>query len=232
MITVRPSADRGQMNLGWLDTRYTFSFNRYYDPDHMGFRSLRVINEDYVKPGTGFGTHPHNDMEIVTYIFEGELEHRDSTGGGSVIRSGDIQRITAGTGVTHSEMNPSSEETVHLLQIWLQPDASGYEPGYEEKTFPESDRQGQLRLIVSNDGRDGSIRINQDADIYASLLSSGDKVTHEIAEGRGLWLQNARGEINVNGTVLHAGDGAAIEDENGLDIEAIDDSELILFDLA
>jgi quercetin 2,3-dioxygenase len=232
MITVRPSADRGQMNLGWLDTRYTFSFNRYYDPDHMGFRSLRVINEDYVKPGTGFGTHPHNDMEIVTYILSGELEHRDSTGGGSVIRSGDIQRITAGTGVTHSEMNPSSEETVHLMQIWLQPDASGYEPGYEEKTFPESDRQGQLRLIVSNDGRDGSIRINQDADIYASLLSSGDEVTHGIAEGRGLWLQNARGEINVNETVLHAGDGAAIEDETHLHIQSTDDAEFLLFDLA
>jgi quercetin 2,3-dioxygenase len=231
MITIRPSEERGGGNHGWLNTRHTFSFDQYYDPRFMGFRSLRVINEDLVAPATGFPTHPHRDMEIITYILEGKLEHKDSLGTGSIILPGDGQRMTAGRGIRHSEFNPSQTDPVHLLQIWILPEKNGLEPSYEQKSFPESEKRGKLRVIASRDGREGSVKINQDAQLYVSLLASGDQVTHEFEKNRYGWLQVARGGIELNGAQLSQGDGAAIRDEQKLTIKGAKDSEVLLFDL-
>ena len=232
MITIRKSEDRGHFNLGWLDTYHTFSFDQYFNPAHMHFRSLRVINEDRVAPGQGFPTHSHRDMEIITYILSGELEHRDSMGNGSVIRPGDVQRMTAGTGVSHSEFNPSRTEAVHLLQIWILPNARSLPPGYEQKFFDEDARRNQLRLIASDDGRAGSVTINQDARVYAALLDAGQTVTHSLEPNRHAWLQLTSGIIDLNGVELTPGDGAAIETENELALTARGRAELLLFDLA
>lgn len=231
MITVRPAAERGHFNHGWLDTWHSFSFSRYYDPAHMGFRSLRVINEDFVAPSMGFGTHGHNDMEIITYVLSGSLAHRDSMGNVEKIVPGEVQRMTAGTGITHSEFNGSEEEAVHLLQIWIEPERTGLTPGYDQKVFPLEERNDVLRLLASHDGREGSLRINQDVDLYGSLLASGKSVTHQIGDGRGAWIQVARGDLKVNGTQLAAGDGAAVEGESALEIAATSDAEFLLFDL-
>ena len=232
MITIRKADDRGHFDLGWLDTYHTFSFDHYYDPAHMHFRSLRVINEDRVAPGQGFPTHSHRDMEIITYILSGELEHRDSMGNGSVIRPGDVQRMTAGAGVSHSEFNPSRTEAVHLLQIWILPNARSLPPGYEQKFFDEDARRNQLRLIASDDGRAGSVTINQDARVYAALLDAGQTVTHSLEPNRHAWLQLTSGIIDLNGVELTPGDGAAIETENELALTARGRAELLLFDLA
>lgn len=232
MITTRKSEDRGHFNLGWLDTYHTFSFDQYFDPAYMHFRSLRVVNEDRVKPGQGFPFHSHRDMEIITYILSGALEHRDSMGNGSVIRPGDVQRMTAGKGVSHSEFNSSADEPVHLLQIWIVPSTRNLEPGYEEKAFTSADRQGKLRLIASNDGRDGSVTIHQDASVYASLLNDGEKAEHMLGENRFAWIQIAKGEVRVNDVVLKQGDGASIKEESALELEANEPAELLLFDLA
>ena len=232
MITIRKSEERGHFDLGWLDTYHTFSFDQYYDPAHMHFRSLRVINEDRVTPGQGFPTHSHRDMEIITYILSGALEHRDSMGNGSVIRPGDVQRMTAGTGVSHSEFNPSESEAVHLLQIWILPKTHGLTPGYEEKAFAEEERRGRLRLIASDDGREGAVTINQDARVYATLLDAGQIVTHSLQPHRHAWLQLARGTVRLNGMELKQGDGAAVSKERELSVSAHDRAELLLFDLA
>jgi len=232
MITLRPAAERGHVDHGWLDTFHTFSFASYRDPAHMGFRSLRVINEDRVAPGQGFGTHPHADMEILTYIVEGALEHKDSLGNGSVIRPGDVQRMSAGTGVTHSEFNGSAAAPVHLLQIWILPERRGIEPSYEEKHFAREERQGVLRLLASSDGRDGSVTIHQDVGIHGSVLESGQEVAHDLQPGRHAWLQVIAGRISVNGVAMGPGDGAAASDEERLVLAAGATAELLLFDLA
>ncbi len=232
MVTIRRSQERGGGNYGWLDTRHTFSFDQYYDPRFMGFRSLRVINEDVVAPATGFPTHPHRDMEIITYILEGKLEHRDSLGTGSIILPGDGQRMTAGRGIRHSEFNPSQTDPVHLLQIWILPEKHGLEPSYEQKSFPESDKRGKLRVIASRDGRERSVTINQNAQLYVSLLSPGEEVTHDFAGGRYGWLQVAKGDVEVNGAKLQQGDGAAISDEAKISIKGTHEAEVLLFDLA
>ena len=232
MITIRKSTDRGHLNYGWLDTYHTFSFDQYYDPAHMHFRSLRVINEDRVAAGQGFPTHSHRDMEIITYILSGALEHRDSMGNGSVIRPGDVQRMTAGTGVAHSEFNPSDSEQVHLLQIWIMPNPRNLAPSYEQKFFSEQDRQNRLRLIASPDGTEGSVKINPDARVYAAIVEPGAKLTHGLKENRHAWLQIARGGVSVNNIELNQGDGAAIDREDSLIISAKDRAELLLFDLA
>jgi len=234
MIKIRPSAARGHANHGWLDTYYSFSFSNYYDPKHMGFRDLRVINEDRVSAGKGFGSHPHRDMEIITYIIEGELSHRDSTGTEATIRQNDVQRMSAGTGVTHSEYN-NSANPVHLLQIWIMPEADGLQPSYEDRTFPREEKQDRLRLIASRDGRDGSTRINQDASVYASLLDSGKSLELDLKAGRHAWVQLVSGELEVNGTRLVKGDGAAISDESKLALASVGGNgaaEFLLFDLA
>jgi quercetin 2,3-dioxygenase len=232
MITVRKSEDRGHFDLGWLDTYHTFSFDQYYDPAHTHFRSLRVINEDRVEPGHGFPTHSHRDMEIITYILSGALEHRDSMGNGSVIRPGDVQRMSAGTGVSHSEANPSDSEQVHLLQIWILPQIHGLPPGYEEKHFSDEKRRGRLRLIASSDGRQGSVKIHQDARLYATVLDAGQTVVQALAENRYAWLQIARGTVRLNQVELKQGDGAAVGGERELTIDAHDQAEILLFDLA
>ena len=232
MITVRPAAERGHFNHGWLDTYHSFSFADYWDPKHMGYRSLRVINEDKVAPHQGFGTHPHRDMEIITYVLEGKLEHKDSLGTGSVILPGDGQRMTAGSGIRHSEFNPSTTEPVHLLQIWIQPEKAALPPSYEQKSFPEEEKRGKLRLIASRDASDGSVKINQDAKLYVTLLKPGEEVSHEFAAGRSGWLQIARGAVEVNGKKLIQGDGAAITGEKNLTIKGAQDAEVLLFDLA
>jgi quercetin 2,3-dioxygenase len=232
MITIRKSAERGHFDHGWLDTYHTFSFDQYHDPAHVQFRSLRVINEDRVAAAHGFPMHAHRDMEIITYILSGELEHRDSIGNGSVIRPGDVQRMTAGTGVRHSEFNPSRTEACHLLQIWILPNARNLTPGYEQKFFADDERKGKLRLIAAAGGQDGAVAINQDARVYASLLDRGKSITHQLSPGRHGWLQLARGTISINDQRLQAGDGAAISDESGLTILAEQDAELLLFDLA
>jgi quercetin 2,3-dioxygenase len=232
MITIRPSAERGGGNHGWLDTKHTFSFSDYWDPKWMGFRSLRVINEDRVAPNTGFPTHPHRDMEIIAYVLEGKLEHKDSLGTGSVNLPGDGQRMTAGSGIRHSEFNPSTTQPVHLLQIWIQPEKSSLPPGYEQKTFPEAEKQGKLRLIASRDASDGSVKINQDARLYVTLLKPGEEVKHDLATGRHAWLQVARGAVELNGKKLSQGDGAAISNEKSLTIEGKEDAEVLLFDMA
>jgi quercetin 2,3-dioxygenase len=232
MISIRRSAERGGGDFGWLNTRHTFSFDRYYDPRFMGFRSLRVINEDRVQPGEGFPTHPHQDMEIITYLLEGALEHKDSLGTGSVIRPGDGQRMSAGTGIRHSEFNHSKTDPAHLLQIWILPDRRGHAPGYEQKQFPAEEKRGKLRLIASPDGKDGSVTIHQDASLYVALLGPGQQVTHELGKGRYAWLQVAKGGVGLNGKALSQGDGAAVSDELRLTIKAGEDSEILLFDLA
>lgn len=234
MITIRPSEERGHANHGWLDTYFTFSFSNYYDPGHMGFRDLRVINEDRVSAGQGFGKHPHRDMEILTYIIEGELSHHDSMGRGATIKKDDVQRMSAGTGVMHSEVN-QSKKPVHLLQIWILPEAEGLKPSYEDRTFTAEEKRNQLRLIASHDGRDGSTTINQDASVYASLLDSGKTLELDLNPGRHGWVQLVRGELEVNGTKLEKGDGAAIIDEGQLRIASSSgngEAEFLLFDLA
>lgn len=232
MIDIRRAKDRGHFNFGWLDTNHTFSFGEYYDPRHMGFRSLRVINEDRVAPGRGFPTHPHRDMEIISYVLAGGLEHRDSMGTGSVIRPGEVQRMSAGTGVTHSEKNHSTDEPVHFLQIWLVPQERGIKPGYEQKSYADEDKRRQLRLIASPDGREGSVTIHQDANLYAALLDDGEQVTHQLRPDRHAWLQVARGAVELNGQLLQHSDGAAISQESTLVITGKDSSEVLLFDLA
>jgi quercetin 2,3-dioxygenase len=232
MITIRKADERGHFDFGWLNTYHTFSFGEYYDPRNMGFRSLRVINEDYVHPGRGFPTHGHRDMEIITYVLEGGLAHKDSMGNGSIIRPGDVQRMSAGTGVRHSEANPSQDESVHLLQIWIEPDKTGIEPGYEEKKFDDEEKRGQLRLVASSDGRDGSVRIHQDASLHVSILESAQEVTYELKPERHAWVQIARGSIELNGHALKQGDGASISEEKELKITGREPAEFLLFDLA
>jgi redox-sensitive bicupin YhaK (pirin superfamily) len=232
MITLRPSNQRGGGDYGWLKTRHTFSFSDYSDPKWMGFRSLRVINEDWVAPGGGFPTHPHRDMEIITYVLSGKLEHRDSLGTGSVILPGDGQKMSAGRGIRHSEANPSASDPVHLLQIWIHPDKQGREPGYEQKSFPEAEKRGKFRLIASSDGSENSVKINQDAKLFVTLLAPGEEVTQSLGSNRHAWLQVAKGEVELNGQRLHQGDGAAISEETKLTVKAKADSEILLFDLA
>jgi quercetin 2,3-dioxygenase len=232
MITIRHSSERGGGDYGWLKTHHTFSFNDYWDEKWMGFRSLRVINEDFVAPGGGFPTHPHRDMEIITYILSGKLEHKDSLGTGSVILPGDGQRMTAGRGIRHSEFNPSKTESAHLLQIWILPDKQGYEPSYEQKSFAESEKRGKLRLIASNSGAEGSVKINQDTKLFVSLLVPGEEVKHTLGAKRHAWVQIAQGEVELNGEKLNQGDGAAVSEEDGLRIKATKDAEVLLFDLA
>lgn len=232
MITVRPSEDRGRANHGWLDSRHTFSFANYYDPEHMGFRALRVINEDRVVGGAGFPTHPHRDMEIISYVVEGALEHKDSMGTGSVIRPGDVQRMTAGIGVTHSEFNHSKDEPVRFLQIWIQPSQRGLAPGYDQKNFSDDERRGRLRLVASPSGRGGSVCVNQDMRLYAALLKPGQDVRHDTGIGRHTWLQLIEGSVTANDTRLRSGDGAAVSDAGSLVIRAEEPSHFLLFDLA
>ncbi len=232
MLKIRRSEERGHAQYDWLDTFHTFSFDTYYDPEHMGFRSLRVINEDRVAPNTGFGTHPHRDMEIITYVLEGTLSHRDSMGNGSTILPGEVQRMSAGTGVTHSEFNNSPTEPVHLLQIWILPQQKGLKPSYEQKQIRVSENPGQLCLIASRDGKDGSVKIHQDVKLYSSRMAPGNSVVHQLEPRRHAWLQVARGEVVLNGVSLKAGDGAAVSEENRLEINSKQDSEILLFDLA
>jgi redox-sensitive bicupin YhaK (pirin superfamily) len=233
MITVRSASERGRADFGWLDSRHTFSFGDYHDPRQMGFGTLRVINEDRVKPGQGFGTHGHRDMEILSYVLEGALEHKDSIGTGSVIRPGDVQVMSAGTGIRHSEFNPSRTEPVHFLQIWVIPDREGITPRYEQKTFSDAQKRARLRLVGSPDGRDGSVVIHQDVELMASVLAPGETVSRDLRPGRKAWLQIVRGGVDVNGRALVAGDGAAIEGEAALAIAgSANSTELLLFDLA
>ncbi|MEJ7625087.1 MAG: pirin family protein [Pyrinomonadaceae bacterium] len=231
MIKIRRSSERGHADHGWLDTRYSFSFSDYYDPAFMGFRDLRVINEDYIQPAQGFPKHGHRDMEIVTYMISGELSHRDSMGNGETIRTNEVQRMTAGTGVLHSEYS-SPTETTHLLQIWILPDAKRLKPDYEQKEFSNEEKQGKLRLIAARGGDDGSVHINQDVRVYASILDSTEKASVGLALGRHAWIQLISGSIGVNGALLAAGDGAAISQETYLEIESVaDGSEFLMFDL-
>jgi redox-sensitive bicupin YhaK (pirin superfamily) len=231
MIQIRKSNERGHANHGWLDSFHTFSFADYYDPGFMGFRTLRVINEDVIAKANGFGTHPHRDMEIITYVMRGELEHKDSMGTGSVIRPGDVQRMSAGTGVKHSEFNHSQEKDVHLLQIWILPEANGLKPSYEQKSFPLAEKKNRLRLVASRDSREGSILVQQDADLFASVLDQGKEVLHELKDGRHAWIQVVAGTLDVNGKSLAAGDGAAVANEKLLSFKGKSDTEFLLFDL-
>jgi redox-sensitive bicupin YhaK (pirin superfamily) len=232
MISIRKAEERGHFDFGWLNTYHTFSFGEYYDPRNMGFRSLRVINEDFVHPGRGFPTHGHRDMEIITYVLEGGLAHKDSMGNGSIIRPGDVQRMSAGTGVRHSEANPSEDESVHLLQIWILPNKMDVEPSYAEKKFEDEEKRGRLRLVASPDGSDGSVSMNQDARLYAALLDAEQQVIYESEPKRHAWVQVARGAIEINGQPLKQGDGAAISEERELKIIGQEPSEILLFDLA
>jgi len=231
MIDLRKGSDRGHFDHGWLKTYHTFSFADYFDRDHMSFSSLRVINEDYVHAGKGFGTHPHRDMEIITYILEGQLAHKDSMGNGSIIKPGDVQRMSAGTGVTHSEFNASQDEIVHLLQIWILPKYSGLQPSYEQKYFDAREKQNKLRLVASPDGREGSVTIHQDASMYASILSKGKELSFSLANSRRAYIQVLRGALKVNSERLNAGDGAKITGEKVINLAAADESELLMFDL-
>jgi redox-sensitive bicupin YhaK (pirin superfamily) len=231
MLRLRPGDSRGRTSLGWLDSRHSFSFGHYRDRAHMGFRSLRVINEDRVVAAAGFPPHSHRDMEIISYVLAGVLEHKDSLGNGTVIRPGEVQRMSAGTGITHSECNPSKEAPVHFLQIWILPDREGIAPGYEQRPYPAAERQGRLRLVASPDGREGSIIVHQDAALYVSLLEAEQAVEHRIASGRHAWLQVARGSVEANGERLGGGDGAAISAEPRLAVRAEEPSEILLFDL-
>ena len=232
MIQVRQAADRGHFDHGWLDTFHTFSFGDYYDPAHMGFRSLRVMNDDRVQPGQGFGMHGHRDMEIVTYVLDGALEHRDSMGNGSILRAGELQRMTAGTGVRHSEFNPSDKEWVHLYQIWLLPERKGLEPSYEQLAVGEERKRGRFHLVAAPGGAEGGLTIHQDARLYLASLRPGEGVSHEIGRGRAAWLQVLRGSVNVLGHELSAGDGVAVSDEKAVSVQATGSSEVLLFDLA
>ena len=232
MIAVRHAADRGAANFGWLDSKHTFSFGNFYDPEHMGFGNLRVINEDRVQPGRGFDKHSHQDMEIISYVIEGALEHKDSMGNRSVMNSGEVQRMTAGTGITHSEFNHSADELVHFLQIWILPEKQGLEPSYEQKTYSSDNKKNQLRLIASPNGREGSLTVHQQLDVYASVLDQGVTLTHHFDDGRRGWIQIVRGTVDVNGETLNAGDGAAIDGTSDLKIKASEQAELLLFDMA
>ena len=232
MIAIRKSEDRGHFDHGWLNTYHTFSFGDYYDPEHVRFRSLRVLNEDRVKPGAGFDTHGHREIEIITYVFSGALEHRDSLGTGSLIHPGDVQRMTAGTGIMHSEFNPSPTEPVHLLQIWILPQQKGLEPSYEQRAIPAPEKRGRLRLVASRDGRDGSVTVHQDVSLYVALLQAGDSVKHPLHPGRRSWVQVASGAVTLNGYPLSAGDGAAISDEEFVELAGTEPAEILLFDLA
>ena len=232
MIKIRRADERGHANYGWLDTNHTFSFNTYYDDRFMGFRSLRVINEDRVLAGEGFGTHGHRDMEIISYVVSGALAHKDSTGGEEILRPREAQRMTAGTGIRHSEFNPSATENVHFLQIWILPEKEGLTPGYEQKYFAPEDQQGKLKLIASRAGTDGSLTINQDVSLYASILAKDEEVSHALEENRYAWIQMVKGSVEINGEFLNESDGAAISDENLLKIKALEDNtEFLLFDL-
>jgi redox-sensitive bicupin YhaK (pirin superfamily) len=231
MIAVRPGEERGQTQTWWLDSRHSFSFNQYFDRKYMQYSDLRVINEDWVRGGAGFGTHPHNDMEIVTYVLAGTLAHKDSTGGVGHIRAGEVQRMTAGTGLTPSEYNASETEEVHLYQIWLRPNQTGLTPGYEQKAFAETEKQGRWRVVASPDGRDGSLTINQDATLYLAALTGGTSLVYELPAGRRAWLQVTRGQVRVGTDTLNAGDGAAITDEAEVTLLAENDAEVMLFDL-
>jgi redox-sensitive bicupin YhaK (pirin superfamily) len=232
MIKIRKSEDRGGGNFGWLDTKYTFSFNNYYDPRFMGFRNLRVINEDWVDANQGFGTHGHSDMEIITYVVSGELAHKDSSGGQETLRPHEVQRMTAGSGIRHSEFNPSKTENVHLLQIWILPEKDGLEPGYEQTYFAPETKQGVLKLVASRSGDDGSVKINQDVKLYSSILKTGEEVAHELATNRHAYIQMVKGSVTLKGEILEAGDGAAISDEIVLKIKSLaDETEFLLFDL-
>jgi hypothetical protein len=231
-MKIRRSGDRGLADHGWLRSFHTFSFADYYDPANMGFRALRVINEDRVDPGQGFGTHSHRDMEIVSYVLEGELSHKDSMGNGSVMRPGDVQRMSAGTGVRHSEFNPSSTNGVHFLQIWIMPDRAGYPPSYEQKSFSEEERAGKLRLVASNDGKDGSVTLHQNARLYAGTFGAGEQASYELGDGRHAWVHVARGSLTVQGEKLEAGDAAAIDDAGRIDLAGTSGGEVLLFDLA
>jgi redox-sensitive bicupin YhaK (pirin superfamily) len=232
MLTLRRAEERGRANLGWLDSRHSFSFGHYYDPEHMGFGPLRVINDDRVAGGGGFPTHPHGDMEIVSYVLEGALAHKDSLGTGSVIKPGDVQRMSAGSGIRHSEFNASKTEPVHFLQIWIMPEKRGLEPGYEQKTFPLEEKRNKLRLVGSHDGREGSITIHQDVNLYATLLDDGAVVKHAVAPDRTAWVQVAQGTASLNGTQLHPGDGAAVSEPGTLELAGTSkDAEILLFDM-
>jgi quercetin 2,3-dioxygenase len=232
MINIRKSGDRGHANHGWLDTHFTFSFADYYDPQHVEFRTLRVMNDDRVAGGGGFPTHPHRDMEIVTYVLEGELAHKDSMGNGSVIKPGDVQYMSAGTGVAHSEFNASKTETVHLYQIWMFPDKPGHTPAYNQKNFSDQEKRGKLRLVVSPDGREGSVKIRQDNELYATILGAGDRVKHQLQPERYAYVQVAKGSVTLNGKTLQTGDGAEISAERTLELTGVREAEVLLFDLA
>lgn len=232
MIQLRRSTDRGHAKLDWLDSRHTFSFGDYYDPKHMGFSDLRVINEDRVVPGAGFGTHSHRDMEIITYVLEGALAHKDSTGTSSVIRVGDVQRMSAGTGISHSEYNASQTEPVHFLQIWIIPDETGLPPGYEQRAFSLDEQGGKWTLVAATDGRDGSVTVHQDVDVWAARFSLGEQSSFPVKPSRNIWIQVARGAVKLNGMLLDAGDGAAISEESTLELKSLDDAEILVFDLA
>jgi len=231
MIDIRKSQDRGHANHGWLDSRFSFSFAEYFNPEHVQFRTLRVMNDDRVAGGGGFPKHPHRDMEIVTYVLEGALEHKDSMGNGSVIKPGDVQYMSAGTGVAHSEFNASKTEPVHLYQIWMFPEKQGLKPAYDQKSFTEAEKRGKLRLVASPDGRDGSVKIRQNNELYATVLSAGESVKHELKRDRHAYVQVARGSVKLNGTLLETGDGAAISEDKAVELAGVKDSEVLLFDL-
>jgi quercetin 2,3-dioxygenase len=231
-MTIRRAEARGAARLGWLDSRHSFSFGDYHDPEHMGFGPLRVINEDRVAPGAGFPTHPHRDMEIISYVLEGALAHRDSTGAGALVRPGEVQRMTAGTGVRHSEFNASDRDIAHFLQIWIIPERPGLTPGYEQKRFERADMRDRLRLIAARDGREGALTVHRDVDLYAAWLAPGARVIHALAPGRAAWVQIARGEVTLNGERLVAGDGAALLDVETLELEGVAGAEALIFDLA
>jgi hypothetical protein len=232
MLKPRPSGERGRTRLSWLDSSHTFSFGEYFDPRQMGFRSLRVLNEDRVAPGGGFGTHAHRDMEIVSYVVEGALEHKDSLGNGSTLRPGEVQRMSAGAGIEHSEFNPSRTEPAHFLQVWIVPETRGLKPGYEQQSFALDAARDRLVLLASRDGREGSVRIHQDVSVWGARLAVGSRVEHHLAPRRGAWLQIVRGRVRTSGVELWEGDGAGVEEEPRLGVEALDDAELLLFDLA
>jgi len=232
MIRIRKAEDRGHADHGWLDTRHSFSFATYHDREHMRFRALRVMNEDVIAPGAGFGTHPHHDMEIVTYVLSGALEHRDSMGNGEVLNAGEFQRMSAGTGITHSEFNPSESEPTHLYQIWLLPERKGIEPSYEQKRFPGQEQLNQLRQVASPDAANGSLAIHQDARIFLASIDVDREITHELKPDRHAWLQVLRGKVSVDGNELQAGDGAAVSDERAVTITGLNNAEIMLFDLA
>jgi len=232
MMKIRRSHERGHADHGWLDTRFTFSFADYFDPEHVQFRTLRVMNDDRVAGGGGFPTHPHRDMEIVTYVLEGALEHRDSMGNGSIIKPGDVQYMSAGSGVTHSEFNASETEPVHLYQIWMFPEKKGLKPQYDQKNFSAAEKRGKLRLVASPDGRDGSVKIRQDNDLYVTVLGSGESVKHHLESDRHAYVQVARGSVKLNGEKLEAGDGVALSEEASIELTGVNDAEVLLFDLA